>query len=117
MRPLSQRMLDVYRLQQRYRYELWAFQFGGMLLALLVLGNVVYDLRFSFGAVAASTPVAPATPTSIALSIAAVLLTCACGVVLGSLAHAAFLAISGRLSWRDAVGATLLSRYPKSWFR
>ncbi len=118
MRPLSQRMFDVYRLHQRYRYELWGFQFGGMLLALFLVGSHFYDLRFTLSAsTVTAAPTGPASPASIALALVVVVGACVGGVLLGSVLHAGFLTLSRRLSWRDAVGATLLSQYPKSWFR
>ena len=112
------RMFDFYKLRRGIKIELACFLFTGVISSLFIIGEAGYRIQIALGI----TPGAPIGQTvsdvviTILMLIGVVLLIL-CGLFIGAFIHALFLGVTGRLSIKTALRATVLNQYPDNWFK
>jgi hypothetical protein len=115
---LWSRSFNLYRLQKKYRLQLLAFQYAGLLLAiyLITIGTIKYQEIIHL------KPGTPLPLNAHTLLLATVFLIVFIALMtvcmsIGSLVHAVYLTISGKMNFKQAIGATFAAKYPPEWFK
>ncbi|MGA9853387.1 MAG: hypothetical protein WBR15_10715 [Gammaproteobacteria bacterium] len=115
---LWSRSFNLYRLKKKYRLQIVGFQFAGMFLAfyLITVGVIKYQelARFKPG-----TPLQLNAHTLLMVAIFMIVFLSLLAVcmLLGSLVQTVDLALTGQMTFTQAVGACFAAKYPPEWFK